>query len=72
MTLPRAGNLGGGGFMLDISCRIAKQTIAIDYREKAPLAATRDMFLDEKGEADARKIEIQPFSSWAFPVRLQG
>ena len=54
VTLPRAGNLGGGGFML-IYLANTKQTIAIDYREKAPLAATRDMFLDEKGEADPEK-----------------
>ncbi|WP_353736889.1 gamma-glutamyltransferase, partial [Moorena sp. SIO2C4] len=54
VTLPRAGNLGGGGFML---LHLAKdnQTIAIDYREKAPLAATRDMFLDNNGEVDPEK-----------------
>ena len=51
VTLPRAGNLGGGGFML-IHLAALKKTIAIDYREKAPLKATRDMFLNEKGEAD--------------------
>ncbi|NEP52367.1 MAG: gamma-glutamyltransferase [Moorea sp. SIO3C2] len=54
VTLPQAGNLGGGGFML---LHLAKdnQTIAIDYREKAPLAATRDMFLDSNGEVDPEK-----------------
>ncbi|NEO70584.1 gamma-glutamyltransferase [Moorena sp. SIO3H5] len=54
VTLPRAGNLGGGGFML---LHLAKdnQTIAIDYREKAPLAATGDMFLDSNGEVDPEK-----------------
>ncbi len=54
VTLPRAGNLGGGGFML-IHLAEAKETIAIDYREKAPLAATRDMFLDQNGEVDVEK-----------------
>ena len=54
VTLPRAGNLGGGGFML-IHLADAKETIAIDYREKAPLAATRDMFLDQNGEVDVEK-----------------
>ncbi|MGK7874790.1 MAG: gamma-glutamyltransferase [Xenococcaceae cyanobacterium] len=54
VTLPRAGNLGGGGFML-IHLAETKETIAIDYREKAPLAATRDMFLDENGEVDTEK-----------------
>lgn len=50
VTLPRAGNLGGGGFML---VHLAKdnKTIAIDYRETAPKASKRDMFLDEAGNA---------------------
>jgi gamma-glutamyltranspeptidase/glutathione hydrolase len=54
VTLPQAGNIGGGGFML---VRLAKdnQTVAIDYREKAPKAATRDMFLNANGEADPIK-----------------
>src|SRR5215211_382556 len=44
VVYPEAGNLGGGGFML-IRFRDGK-TVAIDYREVAPLASTRDMFLD--------------------------
>jgi gamma-glutamyltranspeptidase/glutathione hydrolase len=48
VVYPEAGNLGGGGFML-IRFRDGK-TFAIDYREVAPLAATRDMFLDARGE----------------------
>jgi gamma-glutamyltranspeptidase / glutathione hydrolase len=53
VTHPTAGNLGGGGFML---IRLADGTAsAIDYRETAPQAATRDMFLDEKGEYDPSK-----------------
>jgi len=44
---PIAGNIGGGGFML-IHERSGKDTF-IDYREKAPLAATVDMYLDAKG-----------------------
>ncbi len=54
VTLPRAGNVGGGGFML-IHLREGNETIAIDYREKAPQAATRDMFLDANGEVDQEK-----------------
>jgi len=47
VTWPEAGNLGGGGFML---IRKADGTSeAIDYREIAPLAATRDMYLDASG-----------------------
>ncbi len=46
---PEAGNLGGGGFMM---IRLADGTVYfLDYREQAPLAATRDMYLDEDGKA---------------------
>ncbi|MDA1063322.1 MAG: gamma-glutamyltransferase [Proteobacteria bacterium] len=51
VTLPRAGNIGGGGFML-VYDAASDETIAIDYREMAPLTATQDMFLDENGDAD--------------------
>ncbi len=48
VTYPSAGNLGGGGFMV---IHLADGTqITNDHREKAPLAATRDMYLDEQGE----------------------
>lgn len=48
VAFPFAGNLGGGGFMV---YRLADGSVgSIDYREKAPLAASRDMYLDEKGE----------------------
>lgn len=51
VTLPRAGNLGGGGFMM-LHLAETGETIALDYREMAPRAATRDMFLDENGDVD--------------------
>jgi gamma-glutamyltranspeptidase/glutathione hydrolase len=51
VTLPRAGNLGGGGFMLVHSAE-SGETAAIDYRETAPKAATRDMFLGGDGNVD--------------------
>ncbi len=54
VTLPRAGNIGGGGFML-VHLAERNETIAIDYRETAPAATTREIFLDEKGNADPRK-----------------
>lgn len=48
VTYPFAGNLGGGGFMV---YRMADGSVgSIDYREKAPNAATKDMYLDENGE----------------------
>ena len=54
VTYPRAGNIGGGGFMV---IHLAKDSrdIAIDYRETAPAAATPTMFLDAKGEPDPAK-----------------
>ncbi len=47
VTHPQAGNLGGGGFMV---VRLPDGTVTtFDYREKAPLRASRDMYLDENG-----------------------
>ena len=53
VTLPRAGNLGGGGFMLVHLAR-GDRTMAIDYREVAPAATKADVFLDAQGEAVPR------------------
>ena len=51
---PQAGNIGGGGFMV---VRMADGTAAaLDYREKAPLAATRDMFLDGDGNVTDKSM----------------
>src|SRR5262245_8789677 len=54
VTYPRAGNIGGGGYMVIHLARPNRQ-IAIDYREIAPKATTRDMFLNEDGKPDSRK-----------------
>lgn len=53
VTHPQAGNLGGGGFMM-LSTKDGNTT-AIDFRETAPEAAFRDMFLDAEGNADSKK-----------------
>ena len=51
---PEAGNIGGGGFMVT---RMADGTsAALDFREKAPLAATRDMYLDEEGNLTDKSV----------------
>lgn len=47
VTLPEAGNIGGGGFMVYRSA--AGKTAALDFREKAPGAASADMYLDSAG-----------------------
>src|SRR6516162_6102302 len=56
VTYPRAGNIGGGGYML-IHLAERKIDTAIDYRETAPAATTRGIFLDERGEADPEKSQ---------------
>ncbi|HEX6142238.1 MAG TPA: gamma-glutamyltransferase [Geminicoccaceae bacterium] len=54
VTLPRAGNIGGGGFML-VHDAESGETVAIDYRERSGENAFRDMYLNEAGEADEQK-----------------
>ena len=58
VTLPQAGNLGGGGFML-VHLAQGDRTIAIDYREMAPAAAHRDLFVGADGQVDT---ELARFS----------
>jgi gamma-glutamyltranspeptidase/glutathione hydrolase len=53
VTYPRAGNLGGGGFML--IHQASGNDAAIDYRETAPQAITNKSFLDADGNADPQK-----------------
>lgn len=62
VTLPQAGNIGGGGFML-VYLAEHKKNIAIDYREIAPQQAHRDLFLNEQGEADPEKSRYSALSS---------
>ncbi len=62
VTLPRAGNLGGGGFML-IHDAAKDENIAIDYREMAPQRATRDMYLDENGDVDTNRSRFSHLAS---------
>jgi len=47
VTYPEAGNLGGGGFM---TLYVDHRPYFLDYRERAPIAATKNMYLDDKGE----------------------
>jgi gamma-glutamyltranspeptidase/glutathione hydrolase len=60
VTLPSAGNIGGGGFMLVRSPD--GNSVAIDYREVAPRAAHRDMFLDASGEV-TDKGQVGPLAA---------
>jgi gamma-glutamyltranspeptidase/glutathione hydrolase len=54
VTYPRAGNIGGGGFMV-IHSAGRNEDAAIDYRETAPGAITRDIFLGPDGKPDTDK-----------------
>ena len=56
VVLPRAGNLGGGGFML-VHSPDKNETKALNYREMAPLKASRDMYLDSDGDVDNKLIK---------------
>ena len=60
VTYPRAGNIGGGGYML---VHLAGRNLdtAIDYRETAPAATTRDIFLDATGRG--RSAEVARFGA---------
>src|SRR5688500_1480539 len=69
VTWPSAGNLGGGGFML---IRKADGTTeAIDYRERAPLAATRTMYLDAEGKV-VKGLSTQGYKAVAVPGTVAG
>lgn len=56
VTYPVAGNIGGGGFT--VYRKSDGEIGSFDYREKAPLAATRDMYLDENGDVISEKSTL--------------
>ncbi|MDB3952981.1 gamma-glutamyltransferase [Alphaproteobacteria bacterium] len=70
VTLPRAGNLGGGGFML-VHMAASEKTIAIDYREMAPQAASKNMYLKSDGSVD-KKASRYGYSAVGVPGTVAG
>lgn len=69
VTYPCCGNIGGGGFML---IHLAKgQDIFINFREKAPLKAHANMFLDKKGNPISSK-SLRGFAATAVPGTVLG
>jgi len=70
VTLPKAGNLGGGGFMILHSAK-DKKAHAFDFREMAPAAATRDMYLAANGEVDEKRARFDP-TSVGVPGTVRG
>ena len=71
VTLPRAGNIGGGGFML-VHVAALNRTIAIDFRETAPSAARQDMFFDENGNVVLDQTYRFSHKSSAVPGSVAG
>lgn len=69
VTLPRAGNIGGGGFML-IHNAATKEVIALDFWQKAPAGASRTMFVRD-GKADA-KLSRESYIAVAVPGTVAG
>jgi gamma-glutamyltranspeptidase / glutathione hydrolase len=71
VTLPRAGNIGGGGFML-IHVAALDKTIAIDFRETAPAAASENMYFDENGNVESDASFRFSHKSSAVPGSVAG
>ena len=70
VTLPRAGNVGGGGFIL-LHLAEENRTVAVDFRETAPAAAHSDMFFGEDGKVDDDEYRFSHKSS-AIPASVAG
>src|SRR4051794_726609 len=69
VVYPGAGNIGGGGFMVG---RLKDgKTFTLDYRETAPAKASRDMYLDEKGNAQANLSQYGHLAS-GVPGTISG
>ena len=79
VVYPRAGNIGGGGFMLLRGGDAGKpgskmkggETHFIDFRERAPGAATRDMYLDAKGDV-VPGLSTQGYKAVGVPGTVAG
>ncbi|MDG2176257.1 MAG: gamma-glutamyltransferase [Gammaproteobacteria bacterium] len=69
VTYPSAGNLGGGGFM--VLTLANGESLSLDYREKAPADASRDMFLDAAGDVDSN-LALNSHQSAGIPGSVAG
>lgn len=61
VVYPGAGNIGGGGFMVAVTTK--GEQVALDYREKAPGSASRDMYIDKDGNAQTELSQNGHLSS---------
>jgi gamma-glutamyltranspeptidase / glutathione hydrolase len=68
VTYPEAGNIGGGGFM---TLYVDHRPYFLDYRERAPMSATRNMYLDDKGEV-IKGMSLYGYRAVGVPGTVSG
>ena len=71
VVLPRAGNIGGGGFMV-LYDKESKTPFSIDYREKAPALSSKDMYLDDDGSFNSDNLSTFGYLSSGVPGTVAG
>jgi gamma-glutamyltranspeptidase/glutathione hydrolase len=71
VVLPRAGNIGGGGFMV-IHDSASKKAYSIDYREKAPISSTKNMYLKEDGSFNSQSLSTFGYLASGVPGTVAG
>jgi len=71
VVLPRAGNIGGGGFMVMYDKETGK-SYSIDYREKAPLLSSKDMYLNQDGSFNDQMLSTFGYLSIGVPGTVAG
>ena len=71
VVLPRAGNIGGGGFMVMHDSALNKQ-FSIDFREKAPIDADKDMYLNTDGTFNDQKLSTFGYLASGVPGTVAG
>ena len=71
VVLPRAGNIGGGGFMVMYDKETGK-SYSIDFREKAPLLSTKDMYLNQDGSFNDQMLSTFGYLSIGVPGTVAG
>lgn len=71
VVLPRAGNIGGGGFMVMHDSSLNNQ-FSIDYREKAPANAYKDMYLNSDGTFNNQRLSTFGYLASGVPGTVAG
>jgi|TARA_B100001540_G_scaffold110209_1_gene98861 gamma-glutamyltranspeptidase/glutathione hydrolase len=71
VVLPRAGNIGGGGFMV-IYDKETEQPYTIDFREKAPELSTKDMYLNKDGSFNDKNLSTVGYLAIGVPGTVAG